>query len=255
MRNPSPISTSSPRATTISRPAASAVATRASAAAQLLTTSAASAAGTAAAARRSRRRPARARARRWPGRARRRWSRPRLTASTAAGDSGARPRLVCTSDAGGVEHRPQAARGRGQRGEDRVDARPPAATSPAARPLLHALDDLLDQGAPQPPRRPAEPRRRRAGVGARHLPARDRRSPRPFCALQSTPNPSATAHGGGPVRRGPTDTPAADTSTSSGTIGIVTRAGNDGTSGGAGARAERQANVRSGGATSVPVVA
>ena len=77
MRKPSPISTSSPRLSTISLPWASTSAGSSSAAALLLTTCTAPASGTAAASAASAARPRRGAACRWRGRTRRRWCPPR----------------------------------------------------------------------------------------------------------------------------------------------------------------------------------
>ena len=170
MRKPSPISTSSPRASTSSRPGPSAVATSASAAAQLLTTSAASAAGHGGEQRGDRRLARAARAGRWPGRARRRWCRRRRrTASTAAGDSGARPRLVCTSDAGGVEHR------RRRLAAESAAPRRTASTALAGRHLAvpdraaaPAWTAAFTSPRPEPLRRGGQPRVGEQRVGARH---------------------------------------------------------------------------------------
>ena len=112
MRKPSPISTSSPRETSTSRPSARAATARSTAAALLLTTSAASAPVRS---REERRRRAPAASRATPARGRiRGWSSRRptsVTRSRASFASGARPRFVCTIDAGRVQHPAQAGRG------------------------------------------------------------------------------------------------------------------------------------------------
>ena len=97
MRNPSPISTSSPRLSTISLPGASVRAVNSSAAALLLTTCTPPAVGTARASAASAPRPRRAR--RPVARSNSTSVVPpaATTASSAARDSGARPRLVCTT--------------------------------------------------------------------------------------------------------------------------------------------------------------
>src|ERR1700756_4136082 len=97
MRKPSPISTSSPRLSTISLPGARARAVNSSAAALLLTTCTPPAAGTARASAASAPRPRRAR--RPVARSNSTSVAPpaATTASRAARDSGARPRLVCTT--------------------------------------------------------------------------------------------------------------------------------------------------------------
>ena len=139
MRKPSPISTSSPRASTSSRPRPSAVATSASAAAQLFTTIAASAAGTAAssapiaASPRGPRRPVPQVELDVGGAA------GRDDASTAAADSGARPRLVCTRTPVALSTGLQAARRGGQGGQDGVD-RVRRRDLAVPDPLLHPLD-------------------------------------------------------------------------------------------------------------------
>ena len=96
MRKPSPISTSSPRLTMISRPRASASAQSSSAAALLLTTRAASASGTAAASASSAPRPRRARLPVASSNSTSVAPAATRSASRAAADSGARPRLVWT---------------------------------------------------------------------------------------------------------------------------------------------------------------
>lgn len=97
MRNPSPISTSSPLLITISRPAASAVAASTRAAALLLTTWTPSASGTARASASIAPRPRRARAPDSRSNSTSVAPAATVTASTAAGDSGARPRFVWSS--------------------------------------------------------------------------------------------------------------------------------------------------------------
>ena len=72
-------------------------------------------------------------------------------------------------DAGGVEHRLEAARGRGQRREDGVHGvggRDLAVPDP----LLHPLDGALHQAATQPLAGRGQLRVGEQGVGARHLP-------------------------------------------------------------------------------------
>ena len=119
-RKPSPISTSSPRLTTISRPAASAVAASTQRGGAVVDH--VHGAGV----RHGRgQRGERAAARggpaaRWPGRAPRRCARRRPPApSTAAGDSGARPRLVCSTTPVALSTGRSAGRGVGQRGQRR----------------------------------------------------------------------------------------------------------------------------------------
>ena len=96
-RNPSPISTISPRLIRISRPAASAVAASTRAAALLLTTCTLSAAGTAAARAASVPRPRRPRVPLARSNSTSVQPAAAASASVAAADSGARPRLVCSS--------------------------------------------------------------------------------------------------------------------------------------------------------------
>ncbi len=75
--------------------------------------------------------------------------------------------------AGGVEHRLQAARCRGERGEDGVDGVGRGDLA-GPDPLLDPLDGVLDQGATQPGTRLGQPVVGQQGVGARHLPPRVR---------------------------------------------------------------------------------
>jgi hypothetical protein len=74
-------------------------------------------------------------------------------------------------DAGRVEHRPEAAGGRRQGGEDGADG---VGRRDLARadPLLHPLDHALHQAAAQPLPRRRELRVGEQRIGARHLPAR-----------------------------------------------------------------------------------
>ena len=97
MRNPSPISTSSPRAMIISRPAASAMATSAIAAAPLFSRCAAPAAGTAASSASTAGRPRGPRAPVPRSSSTSHVPAATSRASRAATESGARPRLVCSS--------------------------------------------------------------------------------------------------------------------------------------------------------------
>jgi hypothetical protein len=73
-------------------------------------------------------------------------------------------------DPGGVEHRPQAACGRGQRGQHGVDGvrRGDLAVADA---LLDPLDGVLDQPAAQPLAGRGQLRIGEQDVGAGHLPA------------------------------------------------------------------------------------
>ena len=136
MRKPSPISTSWPRETTISRPPASAASASTSAAAPLLTQIAASAPVSSQHAAR-RRGPGASRARRSRGRARGSSS-PRPTACTcASGGLGERraPEVGVQDDARGVEHRAQRRLERGahapaQLGRERCRRRLLAARAP-----------------------------------------------------------------------------------------------------------------------------
>ena len=122
-RKPSPISISSPRLITISRPAASTVAASTSAAALLFTTCTAPAAGTALASAASAPLPRRPLVPAARSNSRSVQPAAASTASLAAADSGARPRLVCSSTPGGVDHRGQRGRPGGQRGHRRVGHR------------------------------------------------------------------------------------------------------------------------------------
>ena len=119
MRKPSPISTSWPRETTISRPAASAASTSSSAAALLFTQSAASAPVSSPTA--ARRGSAACRARRWRGRARGWRSRPRRPHALERGVRERRAAEVrVQDDAGGVDHRAQRGSAAAARGGDHV---------------------------------------------------------------------------------------------------------------------------------------
>ena len=174
IRKPSPISTSSPRASTISRPAASAVAASTSAAAPLLTTCTASASGTAAASAAERAAPAPARAGRWPGRARRRWCRRRRAPRPAAAtDSGARPRLVCSSTPVALSTGRSVAGAAGRSASTAGDHRVRLQRA-GPDPLLGRGDRLRTSAAAEPADRPVQARVAEHGVGARHPPARVR---------------------------------------------------------------------------------
>ena len=135
MRKPSPISTSSPRATTISRPAASALATSASAAAPLLTTW--TRRGVGHGGEPARPAPPRPRGprRRWPGRARRRSRRPRWPAPRPRRRKRRAAEVRVHHDAGGVDHRAQRGGGRrAARWRVAVTTSSAAERDPAARP-------------------------------------------------------------------------------------------------------------------------
>ena len=91
------------------------------------------------------------------------------SASTAAGDSGARPRLVCTRTPVALSTGCRLLAVPGQRGEDGVDGvrrRDLAVPDP----LLHLLDGVLDQAAAQPLAGLGQPRVGEQRVGARHVP-------------------------------------------------------------------------------------
>ena len=103
------------------------------------------------------------------GARRRRAPRPR-----AAADSGARPRLVCSTHAGRVEHRAQRGRHRGQVGQRRP--RPPR-PAPARRPGPAAGPRPTASRTSVRPSRPTAAVQARVGqhgVGTRHPPARVR---------------------------------------------------------------------------------
>ena len=171
-RKPSPISTSSPRLTTISRPAAPAqrIAARTSAAAPLLTTSAASAAGTAASS--ASRTPA-------PRRPALAGGEVELHVARARGDrqrvegrvrQGARPRLVCrtTPVALRTGRSVVAVAGRASSVAPTTSA---GASTPVACGLLGRPDGGLDPLAAQPSGRVREPWVGEHRIGAGHGPA------------------------------------------------------------------------------------
>ena len=149
MRKPSPISTSSPRATTISRPCARAIATSASAAAPLFATCAAAAAGTAASSAPTAPAP---RGPRSPvARSSSTSQVPVCHHQRRAGRVGQRrpPEVRVQQHAGGVEDRAQGGGGGGQRVERGVDdLRRRQDTRPDG--LLRGADRGLDPFTPQP---------------------------------------------------------------------------------------------------------
>ena len=173
MRKPSPISTSSPRAMTISaalRPARAR--RRASAAAPLFTTCAAAAAGTAASSAPTAPAP---RGPRSPvARSSSTSHVPAATSSAAraASDSGARPRLVCSSTPVALRTGRSVVAVAGQRVEHGVDD-----VGRGQRALPHGLlggdDRGLDPLAAQPGGGVGEPGVGEHRVGAGHTPARD----------------------------------------------------------------------------------
>ena len=167
MRKPSPISTSSPRATTISRPCASVSATSASAAAPLFATCAAAAAGTAASSAPTAPAP---RGPRSPvARSSSTSHVPAATSSAAraASDSGARPRFVCSSTPVALRtgRSVVAVRGSASSAASTTSA---AASAPSPHGLLGGADRGLHPLAPQPGGDVGQPRVGEHRVGARY---------------------------------------------------------------------------------------
>ena len=167
MRKPSPISTSSPRLTMISRPRASASPHSSSAAALLLTTCTASASGTAAASASSAPRPRRARS---PVASSNSTSvAPAATASASRAGGGERgPAEVGVDDhPGRVDDLAEAGRVAGS-ARDRGVARPrPGPISPRRARCCAAGDDVLDRSAGRAARQPRRARAGRAGCRCR----------------------------------------------------------------------------------------
>ena len=193
-RKPSPISTISPRLTTTSRPPASAVVASTSAAAPLLTTSAASASGTAASRAASGAAAPRAARARSPGRARRRRSRRRpRSPSTAAAESGARPRLVCTTTPVALSTGRSVVARRRERGDAPRRRRCVGGEVARADPLLGPADTArrTAPAADRPRRRLRTARVGEHGVGARHAAARVRRR------LVGSRSPASPSYAGG----------------------------------------------------------
>ena len=94
-----------------------------------------------------------------------------VIASTAAGDSGARPRLVCTRTPVALSTGRRLLAVAGSASRTAVDGVVGGELA-GADPLLDAADGLLDQGAAQPLLRRPHPRLGEQGVGARHRASR-----------------------------------------------------------------------------------